>query len=84
MEAVTKSVASAMIAYSAHYASTKLYNYFCVPDGLMGYLSGIITMGSPVCAVGVQIISSTQVSYSSMILMGISRLIVDVVAPGAK
>jgi hypothetical protein len=84
MEAVTKSVASAMIAYSAHYASTKLYNYLCVPDGIMGYLSGIITTGSPVCAVGVQVISSTQVSYSSMILMSISRLIVDVVAPGAK
>ena len=83
MEILLKSAASAIIAYTAHYASAKFYTYACVPDGFLGYLSGLITTGSPVCQVGVQIISSTQISYSSMILMGISRVLVDLVAPGA-
>lgn len=81
---IAKNVASALIAYTAHYASTKLYNYFCIPDGLYGYLHGLIATGSPVCTVGVQVISSTQTSYSSMFLLGISRLVVDFVAPAPK
>ena len=81
MEVVAKSIASALISYTAHYTSTKLYSYLCVPDGFIGYMTGLISAGSPVCQVGVQIISSTQTSYSSMLLMGISRIIVDFVAP---
>jgi hypothetical protein len=84
MEVILKSAASAIIAYTAHYASTKFYSYACVPDGWMGYLNGLITTGSPVCQVGVQLISSTQTSYSSMLLMSISRILVDLVAPGAS
>lgn len=81
MDVILKNVASAALAYTAHYASTKLYSYICVPDGFLGYLNGFITTGSPLCSTGVQIISSTQTSYSSMILMGISRAIVDIIAP---
>ena len=84
MELVLKSVASVLVAYTTHYGAAKFYNYVCVPDGLMGYLSGLVTTGSPVCQVGVQVISNTQVSYSSMILMGASRLLVDTVMPGAS
>jgi hypothetical protein len=84
MEFALKSAASALIAYTAHYASTKFYSYACVPNGWMGYLNGLITTGSPVCQVGVQMITSTQTSYSSMILMGISRFLVDLLAPGSK
>jgi len=83
MEAILKSAASALLAYTAHYSVAKLYNYACVPDGIMGYLNGMISTGSPVCQAGIQIISNTQVSYSSIIMMGITRIIVDVVAPGA-
>jgi len=83
MEVIIKNVASALLAYSAHYAATKFYNYACIPDGFVGYLSGLITTGSPVCQAGIQVISNTQVSYSSMMMMGITRIIVDVVAPGA-
>uniref|UniRef100_A0A6C0ANQ7 Uncharacterized protein n=1 Tax=viral metagenome TaxID=1070528 RepID=A0A6C0ANQ7_9ZZZZ len=82
MEVILKNVAAALLAYSAHYSATKFYNYACVPDGFMGYLSGLITTGSPVCQAGVQIISNTQVSYSSMIMIGITRVLVDMVAPG--
>ena len=84
MEVVLKSIASAIVAYSAHYASTKLYSYTCVPDGILGYLTGLVTTGSPVCQMGVHVISSTQTSYSSMIMMSISRVIVDLVAPGSS
>jgi len=72
-----------LLSYTVHYAATKAYSYACVPDGWMGYLTGLITTGSPVCQAGVHVISHTQVSYSSMVLMGISRLFVDLVAPGA-
>jgi hypothetical protein len=39
-------------------------------------------MGSPVCQAGVQIITHTQVSYSSILMMGITRTLVDMVLPG--
>ena len=84
MEAIAKSLASALIAYSAHYGATKFYNYACAPDGLWGYLQGLITTGSPICQAGIHVISNTQVSYSSMVLMGATRILVDLVAPGAK
>ena len=77
MEPILKGVASVFIAFTAHYTSVKAYNYMCVPDGFMGYMSGIVSMGSPVCSMGVHIISSTQSFYSSVILMAMSRLVVD-------
>ena len=83
MEPILKSAATVLLTYTAHYVTTKAYNYACVPDGLMGYFMGLITTGSPVCQAGVQIISNTQVSYSSMILMSVSRLFVDLVIPGS-
>lgn len=82
MEVILKNLATALLAYSAHYGATKFYNYACVPDGIVGYMSGLITTGSPICQAGIQVISNTQVSYSSMILMGATRIIVDMVAPG--
>lgn len=80
--AIGKALGSSLISYSTHYGMTKLYNAACVPDGVWGFLQGMVTSGSPVCQLGVQVISSTQVSYSSIIMMGISRIILDFVAPG--
>ena len=60
-----------------------MYNYACVPDGIIGYMYGFVSMGSPVCQVGLQAMTSTQVSYSSMIMTGITRIIVDYIVPGA-
>lgn len=82
MESISKSMVSALIAYSVHYGTAKLYNRLCVPDGFLGYLQGLISAGSPVCQAGVNVITNTQVTYSSIILMGITRAIVDIVAPG--
>ena len=82
MEAILKSGASALLAYSVHYGMAKFYNYACVPDGFWGYMSGMISTGSPVCQAGVQVLTNTQVSYSSMVMMGITRVVIDIVAPG--
>jgi hypothetical protein len=84
VEAISKALLSAAIAYSAHYSVAKVYNEFCVPDGLWGYFQGMITTGSPVCKVGMDIMSNTQVSYSTVIVMGVSRIILDWVAPGTS
>jgi hypothetical protein len=83
MESIAKAAASAILAYTVHYGTAKVYNLVCVPDGLLGYLKGFITTGSPVCQAGVQVITHTQTSYSSMFLMGITRVFIDLVAPGA-
>jgi len=76
-----KGILSALISYSAHYSTAKLYSLGCVPDGFYGFLQGFLTAGSPVCQVGIQVLSATQVSYSSVIMMGFSRFILDTVAP---
>ena len=78
---IGKGIASALISYSSHYVITKGYSAVCVPDGFYGYIQGLISIGSPVCQAGVQAISATQVSYSSLIMMGVSRLFIDFIAP---
>ena len=82
MEAIAKGVLSAVLAYTTHYGATKLYDGFCVPDGIVGYLRGLVSSGSPVCQAGLAIMTSTQVSYSNIISMSISRLVLDLVSPG--
>jgi hypothetical protein len=84
MEAILKTVGSAVLAYSTHYGMTKLYSNMCVPDGIWGYLGGMVSTGSPVCQAGVHIISNTQISYSSIIMMGASRILVDLIVPGSS
>jgi hypothetical protein len=79
---VGKGMVSALISYTAHYATTKAYSEFCVPTGFQGFLQGLVSAGSPVCQVGVQAISATQVSYSTVIMMGLSRVFLDAICPG--
>ena len=84
MEPIVKFVTTAALTYSAHYGIAKIYNMVCVPDGLMGYIYGMVSMGSPICQVGLQAMTSTQVSYSSMIMTGITRLVLDYIVPSAS
>ena len=84
MEPILKFAATAALTYSTHYSIAKVYNMACVPDGIMGYIYGFVSMGSPVCQVGLQAMTSTQVSYSSMIMTGITRLVVDYIMPGVS
>lgn len=83
-DALLKAAGSAAIAYSTHYGVTKLYSNFCVPDGFWGYVQGAITAGSPVCQAGVQVIQHTQMSYSTLIMMGATRIFLDALFPGAS
>lgn len=83
MEVILKNVAAALLAYSMHYGATKFYNMACVPDGFIGYLNGLITTGSPICQAGIQVISSSQVSYSSIVLMSMTRILVDFISPNS-
>lgn len=78
---IGKGIASAVLSYTAHYVVVKAYSTACVPDGIYGYLQGLISTGSPVCQAGIQVMSATQISYSTMITMGITRVFIDLVAP---
>jgi hypothetical protein len=75
---IAKAILSAAIAYTAHYASAKAYDYVCVPDGYLGFFYGFVSMGSPICRAGLTLMTNSQVSYSSLITTSISRLFVDV------
>jgi hypothetical protein len=81
MDALAKGAASAIIAYTAHYGTAKLYNHFCIPDGFWGYVQGYITAGSPICRAGMEIMASTQLSFSTVIMVGMTRVVLDWVAP---
>ena len=82
-DSILKGIGSAAIAYSTHYGVTKLYSNFCVPDGFWGFLQGAVTTGSPVCQAGVQVLQHTQMSYSTLLMMGVTRVFLDAVFPGA-
>jgi hypothetical protein len=79
MEAITRGVLSGLLAYSIHYGTIKLYTTYCVPDGTWGFVQGMITAGSPVCQSALAIVSQTQLSYSSFVLFGVSRVVVDMI-----
>ena len=80
MNTLTKTGLAALLAYSTHYAVTKVYSTFCVPDGLWGFIQGSITSGSPICASTFSIMSHTHVTYSTIVLTSLSRLIIDALA----
>ena len=81
MEAVVKGIATVLISYGTHYSVTKLYSTLCVPDGFLGFLQGLVTTGSPICLGAMEIMKYTQTSYSTLILLGASRLVVDFLTP---
>jgi len=81
MEALFKGALTALISYTTHYASVKFYDKACVPDGILGYLTGFVSAGSPVCQASLLVTKNTEVSYSSIITMSLTRIILDIVAP---
>lgn len=84
MEAVSRGVMSGILAYSIHYATIKAYTVMCVPEGIYGFVQGFITTGSPVCQTMLSVASHAQVSYSSFILLGVSRVLVDLMPVKVK
>lgn len=65
---------SVLIVYTSHYGSTKIYDALCVPDGVVGFLQGLITTASPWCRLTLEFMKVTENQYSSAILIGVSRI----------
>lgn len=78
---VGKTLASIALTYSAHYASTKLYSELCVPDGIWGYLQGLVTAGSPLCTATLTYAYNSQTTYATVVTMAISRVAIDLILP---
>ena len=72
-----KMLLSVVLVYSANYATSKVYDNLCVPDGLTGYLQGFITTASPWCKMSLDIMKATENHYSSVILVGLSRILLS-------
>jgi len=81
MEAVAKGAATVLISYTTHYVVTKLYSSLCVPEGFLGFFQGLVSTGSPMCAGAMELLKVTQTSYSSLMMLGATRLFVDVITP---
>lgn len=81
MQAIGKGLATMLLLYSVHYSIAKMYNYFCVPDNVYGFFQGMVTTGSPMCMGAMEVLKTTQISYSTLIMMGTTRLFVDMVTP---
>lgn len=75
---IAKTGASILMVYSAHYATTKVYNIICVPDGFMGYFLGFVTTSSPWCRLMLEVMKVTENQYSTIILLVLSRLFMKV------
>ena len=78
---VGKTLATIALTYSAHYASVKVYSGMCVPDGIWGYLQGLVNTGSPMCTATLTYASNSQNSYATIVTMAISRIAIDLVLP---
>ncbi len=83
MYAISRAVLSAALTYVAHYSVTKLYSSFCIPDGVWGFFQGSIITGSPMCSSALTVMTNTHTAYSTMILAGVSRFVVDCIADTA-
>lgn len=78
---VQKLVASGLLAYTLHYGTEKFYDAACTPDGVWGFLGGLLTVASPWCTVALSTMSQTQTLYSNFVVFGVSRLLVEFVSP---
>ena len=78
---IGKTHATNVVTYTAHYASTKAYSSFCVPDGLWGYVQGFLTTGSPLCSATLTYASNSQNSYATIITMAVSRIAIELIVP---
>lgn len=70
-----------LLTYTTHYGAAKLYTALCVPDGIMGYVYGMFTTGSPICSATLAYVSNSQSSYATIITATISRSLMDTLLP---
>ena len=75
LKEIAKSGVSVFVAYGTHYGATKIYTWFCVPDGISGFIQGLVTTASPWCRITLETMKVTENQYSTLILIGVSRLV---------
>ncbi len=56
------------LIYTVHYSLVRVYVWFCVPTGFIGFLQGILTSGGPFCSGVLYIINNTNALYSTLLL----------------
>ena len=83
MDQLVKIAGSVLLTYTTHYVAANLYTNLCVPTGVWGFIQGMVTTGSPVCSATLNYVSSSQSSYSTILTVTASRLIMDMIMPGA-
>lgn len=81
---IVRTTVAALISYSAHYGMTRVYTYFCIPDGFYGFLQGLITTASPICATLLSVISHSHITYSTLIVTSLAKILVDSVTGVSK
>ena len=85
MDELKKTGLSLALVYGVHYVSTQLYGNVCVPSGFHGVLSGIFTTASPWCHLILNTMQMTETSYGTMVVTGVTRLIVgSVMGPAGQ
>jgi hypothetical protein len=77
MHALARTFLAAFLAYSSHYMFTKTYAWMCIPDGINGFFTGMMYTGSPVCAGILNVMSHSHVTFTTVVVTSISRLLVD-------
>jgi len=76
MDELKKTSLSLALVYGVHFLSTQIYGNVCVAGGIHGFLSGIFTTASPWCHLILNTMQMTESSYGTMVVTGVTRLIV--------
>lgn len=81
---IIRTVTAALISYSAHYGVMRVYTYFCIPDGFYGFLQGLVTTASPICATLLNVVSHSHITYSTLIVTSLAKILVDSIISVSK
>jgi hypothetical protein len=84
MDELKKTGLSLGLVFGIHYVATQFYGNVCVPSGFQGLISSIFTTASPWCHIILNTMSLTETSYGTMILTGVTRLVVGSLTGGEK
>ena len=76
MDELKKTGLSLALVYGVHYVSTQFYGNVCVPGTLQGIFTSMFTIASPWCHLILNTMQMTETSYGTMVVTGVTRLIV--------
>lgn len=61
--------------FAAHYVAANLYTRICAASGIVGFLTSLMTTGSPICNALLTIINTTHNSYAIILTSIVSVFI---------